>query len=83
MSQRDAEEQEWRTTPRTITLPVKLNDDYTCQGRQQDGTSVTFEDLCEEGDRIPTLCMGDDEFGPFGIVVRREDGLWIEPDCNS
>lgn len=75
------EDEAWRTTPRTLTLPVKLNDKYTCQGRQQDGKFVTFDDLCEEGDLIPTFCVGDEEFGPFGVVVRREDGLWIEPEA--
>jgi hypothetical protein len=64
----------------TIDLPVKLNDQYTCQGRQPDGTSVFFEDLCTEGERVATRSRGDDVFGPYGIVVKREDGLWIVPE---
>lgn len=60
-----------------LKLPVKLNDDYTCQGRDADGVSVVFEDLLSEGERVATLTVDDDHFGPFGVVVRRDDGLWI------
>lgn len=62
----------------TLRLPIKLNDDYTCQGRDARGESVVFDDLLREGDEVADH---QDElgnlYGPMHPVVRRDDGLWI------
>lgn len=64
----------------TIELPVKLNDDYTCQGRDRNGAPVVFDDLLDEGDLVATVTDSDgNTFGPHGVVVRKDDGLWIDP----
>jgi hypothetical protein len=55
-----------------IAYPVKLNDNYTCQGRDANGVSIYWDDLLNEGDHA-------DEYGG-SIVVRRADGLYVERD---
>ena len=63
---------------RDALFPVKLNDDYTCQGRDRDGEYCVFDDLLSEGDRVASLVDEDgNTFGPFGVVVRKPNGLWI------
>jgi hypothetical protein len=64
----------------SVEFPVKLNDDYTCQGREMpDGPFVAFDDLLNEGDLVAKYGDGEgNTWGPNGIVVRREDGLWVE-----
>lgn len=70
--------------PRTLTLklPVKLNDNYTCQVRDADDNYIASDDLLSEGERVSTVQVGEGDdaaqYGPDGLVVRREDGLWIE-----
>jgi hypothetical protein len=66
-----------RPAMHTLHLPVKLNDAYTCQGRDARGASIGFDDLLSEGERVATASRGDDQWGPYGVVVRRDDGLWI------
>lgn len=67
---------------RELHLPVKLDEDYTCQGQERGrdghGEQVYFDDLLHEGDLVPTFSDGDNTYGPHGLVVRRDDGLWIE-----
>lgn len=64
-----------------LSYPIKLNDDYTCQGIDAGGNSVAFSDLLREGERVGPYAPGD-ELGEAmyvdGIVVRRDDGLWVE-----
>lgn len=67
----------------TVKLPVKLNDAYPCQGKDAEGAYIAFDDLLDEGERVATLQVGDDQFGPFGVVVRREDGLWVVPETEA
>jgi hypothetical protein len=66
----------------SVEFPIKLNDSYPCQGIEQPGgAAVAFDDLLSEGDVVAKYA--DDEgntWGPSGIVVRREDGLWIVPE---
>ena len=67
----------------TIMLPVKLNDSYTCQGRDANGNYVVFDDLLREGERVATRRVGDDLYGPHGVVTRHGDGLWIEAESDA
>jgi hypothetical protein len=62
-----------------VVFPIKLNDSYPCQGRDHHGEYVTFNDILREGDVVATFtdCEGN-SYGPYGVVVRRENGLWIE-----
>lgn len=69
-----------------MKYPVKLNDDYTCQGIDADGTSVVFGDLLDEGDEVgPPEDPEEFELDPVGgcaafidgVVVRKDDGLWV------
>lgn len=58
--------------------PWKVDDDYPCSARTPGGETLHFEDPLSEGDKVG---HGDGEgnvYGPFGRVVRRKDGLWIE-----
>ena len=55
-----------------------LNDEYPVDVRTPSGEILHFEDLLVEGQRVG---YGDSEgnvYLPLGIVVRREDGLWVE-----
>ena len=64
-------------------FPWKVDDDYPCSATTPSGERLYFEDLLQEGQRVG---HGDGEgnvFGPFGVVVRREDGLWIEEARNG
>jgi hypothetical protein len=65
-----------------LRYPIKLNDDYTCQGIDADGKSITFTDLLHEGARVgpfdPEDCESGEPLYESGVVVAREDGLWIE-----
>lgn len=61
-----------------LNYPIKLNDDYTCQGTDALGKSVTFTDLLWEGDRVGPV--DEDEAEAMyvdGIVVLKDDGLWV------
>lgn len=68
--------------PRTTAYPVKLDDGYPCRGVDANGRHVTYFDLLREGERVGEPVPGDplNAFPPFGIVVEREDGLWIEAE---
>lgn len=63
-----------------VEYPVKLHDAYPCQGIDAAGRGVTYFDLLDEGDRVGEPVPGDplNAFPPYGRVVRRDDGLWIE-----
>jgi hypothetical protein len=64
-----------------LALPAKLDDGYTCRGTDANGEQFTFEDLLELGEKVGT--SADDKgnvWGPFGVVVRRVDELWIVAD---
>ncbi len=68
-----------RTDPASIPeFPVKLDDDYACQGRNARGEFVTYDDLLSEGDQVGEFSDGEGNvWGPMHVVVRRVDGLWI------
>lgn len=62
-----------------VEFPVKLNDNYTCQGFDAAGDSVVFDDLLYEGQEVGSYSDGDGNvYGPMHTVVRKEDGLWVE-----
>lgn len=61
-----------------IAFPFKLDDDYPCRGEDANGKEIHFDDLLFEGEIVSSVTVGDDHFGPYGRVVRRDDGLWIE-----
>lgn len=61
-----------------LRYPIKLDDDYPCRGVDAAGEHVVFDDLLQEGNRVGCRTRGDDVFGPYGIVVQREDGLQVE-----
>lgn len=57
-----------------------LNDDYPTDARTSSGEILHFDDVLAEGQRVG---HGDGEGGvypPYGRVVRRDDGLWIEAE---
>lgn len=57
--------------------PIKLNDNYTCQGHDSKGKYVVFGDLLSEGDTTTSWGTEDDPGGADGVVVRKSDGLWV------
>ena len=60
-----------------MTYPIKLDDAYPCRGESADG-SVVFDDLLEEGQIVAAFQDADrNTYGPFGVVVRKGDGLWV------
>ena len=65
-----------------LRYPIKLNDAYPCQGTDAAGESITFTDLLHEGARVgpfdPEDCESGEPLYESGVVVAREDGLWIE-----
>lgn len=61
-------------------FPWKVDDGYPCSAVTPSGERLHFEDLLAEGQKVG---HGDGEgnvYPPFGIVVRRDDGLWIEAE---
>lgn len=66
-----------------MKYPIKLDDDYPCNGTDPDGFRVRFHDLLDVGDRVGDPVPGDplNAFPPMGVVVRRGDGLWIEREA--
>lgn len=62
--------------------PIKLDAAYPCRGHRADGREVQFHDLLDVGDRVGDEVPGDplNAFPPFGVVVRRADGLWVEAE---
>lgn len=56
--------------------PVKLNDNYTCQGIDADGEQVYYDDLLKEGDQVGSKDADENVFVD-ARVVRRADGLWV------
>lgn len=64
--------------------PIKLDDDRTNHGTNANGERVVYSDYLYEGDKVGPLAEGE-EFSDgaeaiftTGIVVKRDDGLWIE-----
>jgi hypothetical protein len=64
-----------------LAYPIKLDDDYPCQGTDAFGETQTFDDLLTEGMSVGPK-VGDDVF-PTGVVVRRDDGLWAVAECSD
>lgn len=62
-----------------FTLPLELDADYPCRGRDANGKEIHFDDLLAVGEEVGTVKVGDDVFGPMGIVVERDGGLFIDP----
>lgn len=58
-----------------LAYPIKLNDDYPCQGTDALGETQTFDDLLREGMSVGPIIDGD--IHPTGEVVRKADGLWV------
>ena len=63
-----------------LAYPIKLNDNYTCQGTDANGASVFWDDLLYEGDVTGPSGPGGGEGYSDARVVRRDDGLWVEAD---
>jgi hypothetical protein len=71
----------------SLVYPIKLNDDYPCQGIDAGGNSVVFGDLLDAGDTVGPP-EDQEAFDAYptggvaayvdGVVVRRDDGLWVE-----
>ena len=66
-----------------LHYPIKLDDDYTCQGVDARGVVVAFSDLLRAGDKVGPSHPDDVDFEDeamylSGVVVRRDDGMWIE-----
>lgn len=66
-----------------MSYPIKLNDNYTCQGIDADGKSVVYGDLLDEGDLVGPCHPGEEDDPGEAMyvdarVVRREDGLWVK-----
>jgi hypothetical protein len=65
-----------------LHYPIKLNDDYPCQGTDANGKAVYFPDLLDEGDLVGPTVEHDGTPGEAayvdGVVVRRDGGLWID-----
>lgn len=56
-----------------------VDDDYPTSARTPGGEVLHFEDLLAEGQKIAHSGDGEgNTYPPYGIVVRRDDGLWIE-----
>jgi hypothetical protein len=66
-----------------VRYPIKLSDDYSCQGTDADGRYIVFSDMLMEGDRVGPSVMVDDEPGEAlyvdAVVERRSDGLYVVP----
>lgn len=65
-----------------LKFPVKLDDGYPCRGLDPDGNAIYFHDLLWVGTKVGGEVPGDplNAFPPFGVVVCRDDGLWIEAE---
>lgn len=64
-----------------IAFPLKLDDSYPCAGVDDAGVRWTFDDLLFEGGLVASYVDRDgNTYGPGGVVVRREDGLWAVRD---
>jgi hypothetical protein len=60
-----------------LACPAKVYDDYTCQVTGADGKDHYYDDLLFEG-QLVSIRGNHSEDPPYGRVVRKEDGLWIE-----
>lgn len=61
-----------------MDFPIKLNDDYTCQGEGPNGENIVFGDLLYEGEEVGrSIEGGSNVCGPYGRVVRKDNGLWV------
>lgn len=66
-----------------LKFPIKLNDDDPSLGRGSGGEVVFFgsSNPLTEGDEVGGIQKDGDEYKPgppFGVVVRKDDGLWVE-----
>lgn len=62
-----------------LHYPIKLDDNYPCAGTDANGDRVMWDDLLFEGQLTgPGHGHDDNVFPPFGRVVKRADGLWVE-----
>lgn len=61
-------------------FPWKVHDAYPCSAWTPSGERLYFEDLLVEGQRVGHGDGEDNVYPPYGRVVRREDGLWIEAE---
>jgi hypothetical protein len=65
-------------------FPWKVDDDYPCNATTASGERINFEDLLSVGDRVGSHSDGEGMvYGPFGVLVEREDGLWIEAEADD
>lgn len=60
-----------------LAYPIKL-DEYSCAGTDANGERVMWDDLLFEGQLTGPSHGHDNVFPPFGRVVKRDDGLWVE-----
>lgn len=66
-----------------LKFPIKLSDDDTCLGRGPSGEAVFIGSInpLTEGDEVGGVQKDGDEYKPgppFGVVVQKDDGLWVE-----
>ncbi len=68
-----------------IAFPLELDADYPCRGRDANGKETHFNDLLSVGEIVASVMVGDDLFGPYGRVVERDGGLWVDaaPDYDE
>lgn len=62
-----------------LACPAKVSDSYPCSAVGTDGREHTFDDLLVEG-QLVSLRGNHSEDPPYGRVVRKDDGLWIDED---
>lgn len=62
-----------------LAYPIKLDDERPLSGIDSKGDVVTFSDYLQEGDKVgPEFEDGGEAIFTDGIVVKRDDGLWVE-----
>lgn len=61
-----------------MDFPIKLDDDYTLRGTGPSGETIVFGDFIYEGEEVgQSIEGGSNVCGPYGRVVRKDDGLWV------
>lgn len=63
-----------------MNFPCRVDDGYPCHATGPHGERYDFDDLLFEGTKVGDPVPGDSLncYPPFGVVVLRPDGLWIE-----
>ena len=62
-----------------MKFPINVNDASPYNGTDANGEEVTFPDLLSPGDIVGSYEDPDGNvFGPWGKVVKKKNGLWIE-----